>query len=421
MRLLALVPWLMSGLLAGACVTVAPAALAQDKGATPKEPDAAKEPPKEGETPPAEGDKPKEKEKEEDKLGGWGVGGTEGEGAFKPKGKTGKLKELEKDEEDVRARDQAPIDIGPPGFAWLDFANTPSGTIVVPMQPSGPNTIKPGASFLIGIGYRIKKKWEISARFGVSTAATQGKREPIIPGARDPDNYKQIATGNVEIGFRPFFQLTQSVVLPVGLALTIPTAMGDMFANPDNQTDRAQAIVNQAAAAMRGWEDRALWEPRRFGITPSVAVMWQRDLGPGKLKVQGRTKVEIMVLTGGNDPTADPNNNGQGTLKDVAVSWLLGAGAGYALFDGLLEPELKLWFVFASPTHTFGSADISGGQFVFEPNVRTHVPFNKDKTIGLDGRFGFTLPAGGPLGSNKIFTPNNTSIWGLRVTAGLFF
>ncbi len=413
MRLLAFVPWLVSGLVAGACLTAAASAAAQDK---PKDEQPAEaQPPKEGEPPPP--DQPKE----EDKLGGWGVGGTENEGAFKPKGKTGKLKELEQEKEEERQIEQAPVDLGPQGLGWVDFANTPRGTIVVPVQDTGPTTIKPGASFIIGVSYRIKKKWEVSARFGVSSSASEGPRTPIVEGARDPDNYKQIATGNLELAFRPYFQLPRGVVLPVWLALTIPTAMGDMFADPDNHGDIAQAIVNQSAAAMRGWEDRALWEPHRFGITPGIGVLWQTQAGPGAIKIEGRTKVEIMVHAGGKDPSVDPANNGQGQIKDVAVSWLIGGGLGYALFEGMLQPELRLWLVTSTPTSSFGSIDVSGTQFVFEPNLRSHVPFTKEKSVGFDGRFGFTLPAGGPLGSGSAFTPNKTSIWGLRVTAGIFF
>src|SRR5205807_734120 len=83
-------------------------------------------------------------------------------------------------------------------------------------------------------------------------------------------------------------------------------------------------------------------------------------------------------------------------------------------------PELKLWLTYATATESFGSFKVAGAQFVFEPNVRTHVPFTKDKGVGLDARLGFTLPAGGPLGSNAAFGEgNHTSIWGLRVTAGI--
>jgi hypothetical protein len=422
MRVFGLGPFLAGVVAAAVCVAVAPSARAQDPA-----PDETKEKPagEGGETPPPE-DKPK------DELGGWGVGGTEQEGKFKPTGKTGKLKELEQEKEEERQRDEEPADLGPPGIGYVDFANTPKGTIVVPVQDAGPTTIKPGASFLIGISYRILNKWEVGARFGVSSAASDGPRKELLAGSRDPDAYKQIATGNLEIGARYFFQLTQSVVLPAGLSLVIPTATGDMFADPDNRADIARAIVNQAADAMRGWEDRSLWAPKHFGIVPNVAVAWQRGVGPGKIKVTGRTKVDIMVKTGGVDPDCVSSDLGggctpfststKGAKPDAAVAWLLGGGVGYALFDGLLEPELKLWLTYSTATESFGSFKVQGAQFVFEPNVRTHVPFTKDKGVGLDARFGFTLPAGGPLGSNSIFsTGSPTNIWGLRLTAGIFF
>lgn len=430
MRVFGLGPFLASVVAATVCVAVAPSARAQDAAGGEKK----EKPAGEGtgaETPPPE-DKPK------DELGGWGVGGAEQEGKFKPSGKTGKLKEIETEKEEERKRDEEPVDLGPPGIGYVDFANTPSGTIVVPVQDAGATTIKPGASFVIGLSYRIINKWEVGARFGVSSVASNGPRLPLIDGSRDPDAYKQIATGNLEIGARYFFQLSQSIALPTGLALVIPTATGDMFADPDNRADIARAIVNQAAAAMRGWEDRSLWLPHHFSIVPNIELLWQRGVGPGKIKVSGRTKFEIMVRTGGVDPNCVTQDAGGGCTAfspataagpgtpasepDAALAWLLGGGVGYALFGGLLEPELRLWLTYSTPTESFGSFRVRGAQFVFEPNVRTHVPFTKDKGVGLDARLGFTLPAGGPLGSNSAFGEgNHTSIWGLRVTAGIFF
>src|SRR5687767_1697794 len=113
--------------------------------------------PEEGEEKkPAEGEagegekKPDEAAVDTPDMGGWGVGGSEREGKYRPRGKTGKLKELEKEHggEEGKEAEAALPKLPPPGFAFLDTA-IGFGELVVPTQTSGATGVTPTASFLI--------------------------------------------------------------------------------------------------------------------------------------------------------------------------------------------------------------------------------------------------------------------------------
>ncbi len=420
MRLpLVLAPWLVGALVAGASLAFAETACAAEEEAIASPAEAV--PAKEGE--PGTDAEPL---KGEDAAGGWGVGGKEDAGKFTPHGKTGKLKELEDAEEERRVVDETPVNLGPPGTALMDVVVAPSGSIIVPVQDSGPTKVAPGGSFIFGTSYRVNDKWEFGARFGLSTAATNGPREALLVGSRDPDSFKQVATGNLEVSFRPIVKLTRALVMPVGLALVFPTAMGDMFSDPDTRVNVARSNVNQAASAMRGWEDKALFEPHRFSLVPGARLIYQRPMGSGTgqgvLVLEARTKFEIMALTGGKQPQTveqAPAGATIGDLKDVALNWVLGGGADYVMLDGLVTPGLKAWLAYATATNSFGSIDVSGAQFVLEPGVATNVPFSKGGTLRFQGRLSGILPLGGPLGSGNQAIP--AGIAGLRIAAGLAF
>jgi hypothetical protein len=140
--------------------------------------------------------------------------------------------------------------------------------------------------------------------------------------------------------------------------------------------------------------------------------------------------VEIMIAPGGSEPhdrdlqtLQDPADADDEALNrkrnDAAVNWVLGGHVFYDLFDGLLSPGLRLWLAVGTAEETRGSLDPGGAQFVFEPNIATHVSFLDDEAFGLDARVGYMLPAGGELGGGN--DAINGSIGGLRITAGFFF
>ena len=360
-----------------------------------------------------------EKTTEDDNASGsgWGVGGTEVEGRFTPRGKTGRLKKLEEDQqEEEEEEDFTPPDLGPPGFAYLDTA-IGFGDMAIAVHETGPTDVTPTASFVIGLGYRIGDMWQIAVRFPISTGKSDGPLDPHFPGARNPDQYTQIALGSPEIGVTPYFTLSRRVRVPVGLAFTLPIGAGDEFPPPTERAKLGQAIVQQAAAASRGWEDRALFAYNRFGIIPSGGIMFQDNVGPGKLRVNGTMKFEMMVSTGGEDPPEEKDKKLQGRVRGVSFNWVTKGEVFYDLFDGLLSPGVKLWYAYATAHELKGSIDPGGSQFVFEPNIMTHLPFSDAKNVGIDGRLGYMIPLGGELGSGTF----PSGIGGLRLTAGLFF
>jgi hypothetical protein len=191
-----------------------------------------------------------------------------------------------------------------------------------------------------------------------------------------------------------------------------------MFAGPDELAKRGEAIVNQAASASRGYRDKALFAYKRFGINPGVGVDWKTELGPGDFQVKADTKVEIMIKTGGNDPAPPVGSESPAELRSVAVNWVLGAGAFYHLFDGMLIPGLDTWISVSTAPEIRGNTDPGGAQWIFEPGVGTHIPFTESKSVGMDAKLSGILPAVGELaGSNQ----PNAKIYGFRIGAGLFF
>ncbi len=367
--------------------------------------------------------------------GTWGVGGTEEEGKYAPGGKTGKLKELDEEDEEERARLETPPELPPPGFAYLD-TTIGFGDIVVAAQPTGATVVEPTASFLIGIGYRIGDVWEISARFPISTGENDGPIQPFVDGGRNPDQYTQIATGGLELAVTPHFILSRDLRMPIGLALVFPTATGDMYPNVDSRADLGKAIVNKAASASRGWEDRALFAHQRMSVVPSGGVLWTTGAGPGNLKLGADLKLEMMFDTGANDPLdrdddgnpdnpdADPDDP-KDEVNSAAINVVVNTAFFYALFDGMLTPGFRLWMAAGTAEESLtvsggggGGFDPGGAQFVLEPSILSHVAFTEGGGFGMDFRLGYMLPLGGQLGGDNV---PGASMGGLRLGAGFFF
>jgi len=398
----------LSSALVIALLAAAPDALAQ-----PEDPGEGTEEAAEGaEGEAAEGaEQPKEPPPPPPDLGGWGVGGKDEEGRYKPRGRTGKLKELEDEDADEREQEEGPMVLPPPGYAYLDTAIGFGLTRVV-AQRTGNTDVTPTASFLIGLGYRIGDTWSVGARFPISTGENNGPVAPQLEGRRDPDAYKQIAIGGIELAARPAFILSRTLRLPASLALVIPTQSGDMNADPDNRADIGMAIVNQAASASRGYVDRALFQHKRFGIVPGIGILFE----DGALEVGAETKLEIMVKTGGNDPQPPPAPTWEPSeTRSTVVNWVLGGKFFYGFFDGLLTPGLHLWVVAGTAADLTPAQDYTGALFVFEPWVKSDIPFTDDGMIGLNLGVGATVPAG-TLGGT-----NDAAVYGLRIRTGLFF
>lgn len=399
--------------LAALLVCGAPAlATAQPK---PTEPDkqGGEEP---GETPPEPG-APEPPGLPPVEPGGWGVGGKEPEGKYTPKGKTGSLREKEQEEEEARAP-EGPEQLTPPGYIYVDSV-VGVGSMRVVVQPNGPTELFPTGSFVIATGYRFAKMWGVGVRFGIGSAAVDGPDEPPTDVSRDRDAYKRIATGGLELSFNPYVTLQPNLHLPIGVAFTMPTQGGDMHADIDNLADRGTAIVNQAQTEVRGWEDRALFLPKRFGFTPSVGVRY--DKAP--LEIEGSTKVELAAKVAGNDPEEGAAAGQRPPVEaNFVVNWVLSGSFYYHLFDGYLAPGARVWVAAGGMPESSDSQRFGGAQFVLEPGVKTSVPFTEDKSVGLNAGLAWVLPFSGSRGgAQAVSGENHAFAWGFRIRTGLFF
>ena len=121
----------------------------------------------------------------------------------------------------------------------------------------------------------------ISTRCSASARRAWSPSRPTPPKSpRPPPFSSAAATASATCGTSAYAFQSRPVRTT---ALTIPTATGDIFAGPDDRAELGTAIVNQAASQSRGWEDRALFQHKRFGITPSVGLLYRNKMGPGKL------------------------------------------------------------------------------------------------------------------------------------------
>jgi len=382
----------------------------KDKGKEKAEPEAAS-----GDASPAENPEEAKPTTPPPDLGGWGVGGKDDNGKFGPAGKTGKLKQIEHEEAEKR-KEVAP-NLPPPGYAYLDTV-IGFGSIRVVAQPTGATGITPTASFLIGAGYRFDDTWLVGLRFPISTGSSNGPVEPVRDGGRDPDSYKQIAVGGVELELKPAFILSSTLRLPAGLAFVLPSGMGDqnLTAERDNRNQLGQAIVNLAADGSRGFEDRAIFAHKRFGLVPSIGIAFK----DGAIEINAATKLEIMIRTGGQDPLPLDEEAvrlafTQQEIRKAAVNWVTSASFHYWIADGLFTPGLRVWLAAGTAGDYKDDQDYSGAEFALEPQVKMHVPFTEDKQVGFDAGLGYVIPLGNALRGADSY------ISGLRIHTGLFF
>jgi hypothetical protein len=341
----------------------------------------------------------------------WGVGGKDEEGEWAPGGKKGgKSGEAARKAAEEAEEEKKPIVLPPPGNVSLDAVVGFGGINVVTDKPEVATKVTI-FSILPTISYRFGDTWTVGVRMPFSTGSTTG---PL--GASD--TFNQFALGNIEAFVRPSFALTRHLHLPVGLALLAPTASGQYFVDPNDTGSVARAIINQAAASSRGWEENALFAPKRFGIVPSAGLSYDR----GAVHLGVSTKLELMISAGANDPQQDAGLKSIGDIHDSGhnyelhspiTNWVTGLSFFYDLFDGKLTPGLRAWLAVNSAPVTDATIDYSGAQFVLEPDIMTRFPIGK---VAIDGGLGGIIPVGGHLGGAA-----GASIAGLRAKVGLEF
>ncbi len=332
----------------------------------------------------------------------WGVGGKDQEGEWAPGAQRKKAAADKAEEED----DKAPVVLPPAANIQVDAVLGFGGINVVTDQPQTATKVTV-VSILPAITYRFGDVWTVGLRMPFSTGSTKGPLGAI-------DKYDQYALGNLEVLVRPAFQLTRRLRLPVQFAFLPPTASGQYFVEANDTGSVARAIVNQAAASSRGWEENALFASKRVGLVPGVGLTYDR--GAAHLGVT--TKLEVMVKAGGNEPQ-EPNiksvtsvNPGVG-LHGTVTNWVTSLSFFYDLFDGKLTPGLRAWLAVNSAPVTDATVDYSGAQFVLEPDLLTKIPIGK---VTIHGGLAGIIPIGGHLGGGA-----GASMGGLKLRAGLLF
>jgi hypothetical protein len=326
--------------------------------------------------------------------GAWGVGGDEGEGKFAPSGKTGAAKR----EEEEKAEQAKPEDWRtlPPRDLGLDVV---IGFGEIRDIRSDSNVTKTTvASFVPHFAWRLNETWSLGVMFPVARGSVDG---PL-----DQDEFDVAALGNLTASVGAKFKLRRNMRLPISVSLALPTAAGDMYPKPEDKGSKPQALVNQAAASARGWEEQAPFAPNRFGFVPSVGYTYDTRV----LHFAANTKFELMVRTGGEEsPSAD-----QGLIAGTTYNWVTGASFFYDFLDGMVSPGLRTWLAVTKLPISTPSTDYSGAQFVIEPDVNSTIPINQKMAVRAG--IGFVVPLGGSLGAGT-----NGSINGFRLRAALAF
>jgi hypothetical protein len=333
----------------------------------------------------------------------WGVGGTEEEGRFAPQGKTGALKEEQEDKKKSE-EDKRPVDLGPQRHLFFETV-IGFGDIRDPTNDLAPTQITV-ASFVPGFRWRFGDTWAATLRVPFATGTVEG------PDPGPGDDFKAGALGNIELAVKPTFALSRSLRLPVGFAFAIPSAGGELFPVGAELGKRGQALLNQAAAESRGWEENALFTSRRIGIIPSAGIAFDWKA----LRLAADMKVEILVKSGGNPPPTASGTTPQAKLNHPSVNWVTALSAFYDLFDGKLSPGLRFWLAVSRQPVVVGTIDYSGAQPVLEPVINSRIKLNQAGSLALGGGIGFILPLGGHLGG-----AHAASAKGFRIKADFLF
>lgn len=327
-------------------------------------------------------------------AGAWGVGGKEEEGNYAP----GKPKKKVEEDEDAKK----PRVLGPPAAVSVDMLVGFGGMRDV-TNDSGVTDLTV-LSFVFGLQYRFGEALTIGARFPYSTGSIEG------PGGA-ADDYNTFAVGNVELHGQYAIELNRRLRLPIDLAFYLPSASGDLFAAANDQGSRAQALVNQAAAYSRGFEENPLFASKRLGVRIGAGVAYDKN----EIHAEGHTRLDIMGKTGGELPIA-------AELHSPNTTWLTGGSFFYDFFNGKLTPGLRAWLAVTTLPVFAGTRDYSGAQFVLEPDVHGLFPLNAAGSLAVRAGLGYVIPLGGALGGGqKIGAENSGSVGGLRVHAEFQF
>jgi hypothetical protein len=140
----------------------------------------------------------------------------------------------------------------------------------------------------------------------VASHVAVGLRFPITFAGFTPDGSSARSTsdiGNVELEGEYELKMRSGLIVTGALGVALPTAQGDAIpamldqatGSSVNESALDRWSLSRAAAFARGYEDNALFEPRRLGILPKLSALY-RYRG---LSVEPYVKLENLVGTSG--------------------------------------------------------------------------------------------------------------------------
>jgi hypothetical protein len=281
--------------------------------------------------------------------------GKGGEGEKKPEGEGEKKEGAEHGEgehgEEAEPRFRAGVDLIF-GFGKTNTVSTtlPGTLATVPDSTLGASKIST-QSFLFTFGAEVAKGVGVGFRLPYTLGSwTQPGQSSRSTGA----------VGNLELEGDYELHLNPQMRLIFGLGLALPTAQGseipaqeeldaDKIAAQQNQSSYDKQAVNTAAAASRGFLDNALYETKRFGIIPQVALNYTVS----HVLIDPFVKMENLISSSGSPPHSYIGEVVIGTFLGYEVLKQMDVGArvwANVLFAGdsgtvaVVEPQLRFHF-----------------------------------------------------------------------------
>jgi hypothetical protein len=134
----------------------------------------------------------------------------------------------------------------------------------------------------VGVGLRLPFTFA-----GFSPDGSQGRQTTAFGNLELEGEY----SGHVAQGLHLYGAL--GVALPTAQGEEIPPDLNNVSAQLVNQSAYDRYSLERAAAAARGYEDNALFEPKRLGLVPKVGLVYRTH----GLSVEPYVKVENLVGT----------------------------------------------------------------------------------------------------------------------------
>jgi hypothetical protein len=295
--------------------------------------------------------------------------------ADKPEGEEKGEKHEEKEEEAVKVA----LDVV---FGWgkVPFAvQNQTGTGPNPQTPTYSATDKTASnvqSSILGAAVEVVEHFEV------------GLRVPLTFSTFNPDGASSRSTsavGNLEFEGEYEGRVAKGLHLVGALGVALPTAPGTeidpALSNATNvdQSGFDRFSLSKAAAAARGYEDNALFEPNRWGIIPKIGLLYRTH----GLSVEPYLKLENLIAKSGDMP-----NSYVGELVG-------GLRVGYWI-QKEFEVAVRAWF----NTTYAGADEDKKTSAALEPQLVLR--FGPVRPYA-----GFIIPVAGP--------PNENGFLGLRV------